>query len=102
MSKTRVLNIMSLSLVLLVSAGTGLKAQVTVDVAKVTCNQFALYKVASPDTLAIWLHGYYSGKRGNTVVDVEKLKANIRVLRNYCVQNPDINLVEAVEATLEP
>lgn len=92
----------ALSMALVVSVNMGLKAQVTVDVAKVTCNQFALYKVASPDTLAIWLHGYYSGKRDNTVVDVEALKANMRKLRNYCVQNPDMNLIEAVEQLLKP
>ena len=102
MLKARALKTALLSGVLLASASAGLNAQVTVDVAKVTCNQFALYKVASPDTLAIWLHGYYSGKRGNTVVDVEALKANMRKLRDYCVQNPEMNLLEAVEQLLKP
>lgn len=102
MPKTRALQIVALSLLLLVSVSVGLKAQVTIDVAKVSCSQFALYKVASPETLAIWLHGYYSGKRGTTVVDVESLKANMKKLRDYCVQNPDVNLVEAVETVLEP
>ena len=91
-----------LSTALVLSMNVGLKAQVTIDVAKVACNQFALYKVASPDTLAIWLHGYYSGKRGNTVVDVEKLKANMKRLRDYCVQNPDVPLLDAVETLLKP
>ena len=69
----------------------------TIDVSKVSCEQFALYKVASPETLAIWVHGYYSGKQGNTVVDVETLKANMKKLRDYCVQNPDSPLLDAVE-----
>ena len=98
----RALQTVALSLLLLMPLSVGLKAQVTIDVAKVSCSQFALYKVASPDTLAIWLHGYYSGKRGTTVVDVESLKANMKKLRDYCVQNPDVTLVEAVEEVLEP
>ena len=102
MLETRALKTVTLSLLLQVSASVGLKAQVTIDMAKVSCSQFALYKVASPDTLAIWLHGYYSGKRGTTVVDVESLKANMKKLRDYCVQNPDVTLVEAVEEVLEP
>ena len=102
MLKMRVLKIGALAFVLLVSLGTGLKAQVTVDVAKVNCNQFALYKVASPETLAIWLHGYYSGKSGNTVVDVEGLKTNMKKLRDYCVQNPEVLLLDAVETLFEP
>lgn len=73
-------------------------AQVTIDVSKITCNQFALYKVSDPDTIAVWIHGYYSGKSGNTVVDVEKLKTNAKKLRDYCLENPDANLLAAVES----
>lgn len=102
MLETRVLKTVVLVVVLLVSLGTGLNAQVTVDVAKVSCNQFALYKVASPETLAIWLHGYYSGKRSSTVVDVEALKTNMKKLRDYCVQNPDVPLLDAVERLFKP
>ncbi|BAQ17305.1 HdeA/HdeB family chaperone [Methyloceanibacter caenitepidi] len=80
--------------------GATASAQVTIDVSKITCNQFALYKVSDPDTIAVWLHGYYSGKRGNTVVEVEKLKANAKKLRDYCLENPDTNLLTAVESLM--
>lgn len=97
MLNMRSLNIAGLSLAFLLCATAEPKAQVTIDVSKVSCEQFALYKVASPETLAIWVHGYYSGKQGNTVVDVETLKANMKKLRDYCVQNPDTPLLDAVE-----
>ena len=42
-----------------------LSAQVEVDVAKIDCHQFATYKVANPDRIAIWLDGYFHGKRGD-------------------------------------
>lgn len=93
---------LALSLALATSLGTGASAQVTVDVGKITCNQFALYKFSDPDTIAVWLHGYYSGKRGNTVVETEKLKGNVKKLRDYCLQNPDANLLEAVETLVQP
>jgi len=92
----------ALSLMLAATLGTGASAQVTIDVGKITCNQFALYKVSDPDTIAVWLHGYYSGKRGNTVVEVEKLKGNVKKLRDYCLQNPDTNLLGAVETLMKP
>ena len=88
---------LALSLALVVSAGSAVKAQVTIDVAKISCDQFVLFKVADPNTIAVWLHGYYSGKEGNTVVDVETLKANVKKLRAYCLQNPDVALLQAVE-----
>ena len=86
-----------LALALSLPLGATASAQVTIDVGKITCNQFALYKVSDPDTIAVWLHGYYSGKQGNTVVEVEKLKANVKKLRDYCLQNPDANLLDAVD-----
>ena len=53
-------------------------------------------------TLANWMHGYYSGKRGTTVVDVEALKANMKKLPDYCVHNLDVPLLDAVETFLKP
>ena len=98
----RTLKAFLVSLAFVVSASLPVGAQVTVDVAKISCDQFVLFKVANPDTIAVWLHGYYSGKSGNTVVDVERLKTNQKKLRDYCVQNPDVMLVQAVEDLLKP
>ena len=88
------------ALALSVACGAPVSAQVTIDVSKITCDQFALYKISDPDTIAVWLHGYYSGKRGNTVVEVEKLKANTKKLRDYCLENPDTNLLDAVDSLM--
>jgi len=49
------------------------RAQVMLDVSKITCEQFAGYKITTPQNIAIWLNGYYSGKRSNTVIDMQKL-----------------------------
>lgn len=93
---------LALSIALAASASSAASAQVTIDVAKMTCDQFALYKVSDPDTIAVWLHGYYSGKRGNTIVEVETLKTNAKKLRDYCLENPDANLLQAVETLTKP
>lgn len=91
---------LALALALALPLGSSATAQVTVDVGKISCDQFALFKVADPDTIAVWLHGYYSGKRGNTVVEVEELKTNAKKLRDYCLQNPETNLLAAVETLM--
>ena len=93
---------LALSVALAVAVSTAASAQVAIDVAKISCDQFALHKVSDPDTIAVWLHGYYSGKRGNTVVEVEALKANAKKLRDYCLQNPDAKLMQAVEDLMKP
>jgi acid stress chaperone HdeB len=73
-------------------------AQVAIDVAKINCQQFATYKVAHPDRLAIWLDGYFHGKRGDLSVDTQELDASTDKLKQYCLKNPEALLMQAVEA----
>ena len=40
-------------------------------------------RVADPYHIAIWLSGYYSGKRDKTTVDIEQLKENARKVKSY-------------------
>jgi acid stress chaperone HdeB len=44
------------------------RAQVTVDVAKITCEQYVLFTVADPHDIAMWLSGYFNSKRNNTLL----------------------------------
>ena len=61
-------------LLLMLLALSTAQAQTTTDVAKITCDQFVSSTVAPSDNIAIWLSGYYHGKRGSTIIDVQKLK----------------------------
>jgi len=76
------------------------KAQVTIDVAKITCEQFLLYKVANPDYIAMWISGYYNAKRDNTVIDVEALKAHVEKVKDYCRANMNATVMQAVQTAL--
>lgn len=67
------------------------QAQITVDVSKITCQQFFVLKT-DPDAIAIWLGGYYHGKRGDTVVDVETFKENVKMLRVACRLSDNLKL----------
>ena len=42
-------------------------AQVMLDLSKVTCDQWAGYKITNPQNIALWISGYFNGARGNTV-----------------------------------
>src|SRR5215470_11886621 len=77
-------------------------AQTTIDVAKITCEQLVLLQVADPDHLAIWLSGYYSGKRNTTTIDVQQLKEDARKVRSYCLSRGKGTVMEAVEAVVAP
>jgi acid stress chaperone HdeB len=73
-------------------------AQVTVDVAKITCGQFLAFSIADPKEIALWLNGYYTGKRGgSTLLETQALKANYDRIRSYCLMNQDTPVMQAVE-----
>jgi acid stress chaperone HdeB len=73
-------------------------AQVTVDIAKITCGQFLAYSIADPKEIALWLNGYYTGKRGGgTLIDTQALKANYDQIRGYCLVNQNTLLMQAGE-----
>jgi hypothetical protein len=67
------------------SSGT----QVTLDVSKITCDQYTGYKITNTQNIAIWLSGYYHGKRGDTTLETQGLVANAKKLRSYCFRNPE-------------
>lgn len=76
------------------------KAQVVVDISKITCDQFATYKIDDPKLIAIWLDGYYQGTRGDMKVDMQTVRADAKKVELYCLNKPDVLLVEAVKTVL--
>ena len=77
-------------------------AQVMLDLNKVTCDQFIKYKVADPKLITVWLSGYFHGKRGDTMVDTQRLNADADAVEKYCFKNPEAPLMPSVEAVIGP
>ena len=89
-----------LGIAALLLAGTPVSAQVTVDISKITCEQFWFRKIPNPEKVAVWLSGFYNGKRGNTVIDTPKLEVAIRDVTDYCRMNFNQTLMQAAEAVM--
>jgi acid stress chaperone HdeB len=75
-------------------------AQVTIDVSKITCEQFILYTVANPHDIAIWLSGYYNSKRNNTILDTQEFRDHGKKVMEYCEVNLKSTVMDAVEKVL--
>jgi hypothetical protein len=73
------------------------QAQETIDVAKITCDQFLAGKVADSRSIAIWLSGYYNGTRNDTVLDVSALQKNSQDVMDYCISHSSVILMSAVK-----
>lgn len=79
------------------AAGGQARAQTTIDVAKITCEQWQAYKVANPDQIALWVSGYLAGKSGTTVLDVQTFRdTNVKKVRDRCFREPKRLLMDVV------
>ena len=97
LKKTNISILILLFLCTMISVAT---AQVTIDVSKITCQQFRSYTITSPNNIALWLSGYYNGRRNNTVINVETFKENLEKVKDYCITHPTVTVMESVEALL--
>jgi acid stress chaperone HdeB len=75
---------------------TTASAQMTINVTKITCDQFLAGKVADSRSVTIWMSGYYHGMTRNTVLDVNALQQDSQAVMDYCISHPKVILMDAV------
>jgi hypothetical protein len=107
----------------IVLAAVSARAQVSIDVSKITCDEYVHDKIPTSDfisfsavgslplearsmlsrwLIANWLSGYYHAKRNSWIVDPESFENNVNKLNNYCYdeKNFKVPIMEAVERVL--
>jgi acid stress chaperone HdeB len=73
------------------------QAQTTIQIGKITCDQYNLFKVTDPQKIAIWLSGYYHGIQKDTTLEIDQLEQRAEKLKDYCYDNPKAHVMDAVE-----
>jgi acid stress chaperone HdeB len=73
------------------------QAQVTIDMSKITCEQFIGYKIINPHDIAMWLSGYYNAQHNNTIIDTQTLAAQTSTLQDYCLRNLNVPVMQAID-----
>ena len=77
------------------------QAQETVDLAKITCEQFMMEKLAwTSRDVVLLLTGYYNGTRNNTIIEPQKVKKEEEQVNSYCYKHGDTTLMDAVKNVL--
>ena len=89
-----------ISAIAVLSTSSIAKAQVTIDVSKITCDEFVKYKIAEPKQIAIWLSGYYHGIRRSTILDTQELLQIMNKVEEYCFTHPDTLVMKAADQIL--
>ena len=78
-------------------ATPSVRAQVKIEMSQITCKQFLAFSIADPRDIAIWLSGYYHGKKNDTVLETQELKDNFEKLKSACYSNYDVPVMQIVE-----
>ena len=78
------------------------QAQVTVDVSKITCEQFNVLE--KQDSVALWLSGYYHGQKRDPVLEINMFEEDVRKVRAACRQPDNFKLpvMELIERSVLP
>jgi HdeA/HdeB family protein len=80
------------------SVSPATNAQIIIDINKISCQQFLFNTLYSTDTLALWLSGYYYGKRAIKQVDAGALHTSRQKLKDFCAVHLDEPIMNAVDA----
>jgi hypothetical protein len=87
-------------LVLAALGGAPAPAQTSIDIAKITCEQFILQQVTDPRNVIIWLSGYHA-KRGDTVIQVQQFEENAKKVTDACRANLKGMVMEVFEKVVQ-
>jgi acid stress chaperone HdeB len=72
-------------------------AQVTLEMADVTCKDFMGYDAPRQDFVTNWMRGYFMATKNLTTIDSRYVKRNSQKIARYCKKLPNSKLMDAVE-----
>jgi hypothetical protein len=71
-----------------------------VHLAEVSCKIFSEVTGQEQGIIMAWLQGYYLPEHQPPVIDVEKLLSDGEKLTEYCINNPEDDLLTAAETVM--
>jgi hypothetical protein len=101
MEETVKLRLLLTSTLFLFTQMPTMQAQETLDLAKITCEQFEMEQLAPPSRdIVLVLVGYYNGKRNNTIIEPQTIRKEEAKVNQYCYQHREATLMDAVKNVL--
>ena len=78
-----------------------MQAQESLDLAKITCEQFQMRKLNTPPRdIVLVLTGYFHGKRNDTIIEFQAIKKHEEQVNSYCNAHLDMTLIDAAKNAL--
>ena len=63
-------------------------AQVTVDMARVTCAEYLALSASDSAVFSAWMSGWFNQKTGHVFVDLNAYSRNVANVKSWCATNP--------------
>jgi acid stress chaperone HdeB len=76
------------------------QAQATLDISKITCQEYLTDTYTFSQYVVMWLSGYYNGKRNNTIIEPDAVKKNEDKVNLYCYEHRDATVMDAAKNVL--
>jgi hypothetical protein len=89
------------TLLLLTQAQGPQRDRKIIHLAEVTCKTFVEEMKREQSIIVAWLQGYYLPEHNPPAIDVDKLFSDSTKLTEYCIKNPEDDLITAAEAIFD-
>lgn len=70
----------------------------SIDVTQTTCRDMLLASGDEEENILIFFHGYMTGKKNETVINVDAFRDVSETILSDCIDNPDATLIAVFES----
>ena len=72
-------------------------AQLTIDMGKITCDQYLAMPPAQSDNFSAWMSGWFSYQNRRTFVDILLHQKNIAIVKDWCKYHPTESVMSGLQ-----
>lgn len=80
------------------SAPSVSRAQVVIDMGKVTCGEYLAMTPEGEKVFSAWMSGWFNQKKGFTTVDLDAYARNVANVKKWCASNPKDSVMGGLQA----
>lgn len=76
---------------------TPVQAQVSIDMARITCAQYLAMSPVDSAMFSAWMSGWFNHKKGYVFVDLNAYARNVSNVKSWCARNPAQTVMAGLE-----
>jgi acid stress chaperone HdeB len=73
------------------------KAQVVVEMSRITCGQFIDYSFDRQEVIGAWMSGFFNASQDRKILDITRYQENSKRVSDYCKKHRKEPLMSAIQ-----